>query len=118
MEKEKDKELEQEQTPEASEFSSLIVLDEEYPTLLTKKYVQRKPYEPVNQKKITAFIPGTVKKIFVKEGDKVKAGDKILILEAMKMDNEIITPIKGKVKKIYVKQGEMVTKNHLLAETM
>lgn len=101
---------------ETIEFDSIVVLEEEYKTLLTKKYKNRKPYTPFDNKKTYAFIPGTVKKVFVKDGDKVKKGDKMLILEAMKMNNEIIAMTKGKIKKVYVKSGEMVTKSQLLIE--
>jgi len=51
-----------------------------------------------------------------KEGDKVSAGTPLLILEAMKMRNEVLSPIDGVVKKIHVKEGEMVPKSFLLIE--
>ena len=54
--------------------------------------------------------------VYVKEGDKVKKGDKLLILEAMKMNNELTTLVNGKVKKVYCKTGEMVTKSQILVE--
>lgn len=98
------------------EFQVLTVLGEDYPTLFTTKYKNRKVYTPVDYKKIYSFIPGTVKNIFVEKGDEVNAGDKLLTLEAMKMDNEIITVVSGKIKKICVKSGQMVTKTELLIE--
>lgn len=87
-----------------------------YKTLLTPKYLKRKKYETLDLNKITAFIPGTVLNIFVKNGDKVSKGDDLLILEAMKMNNKIIAPHDAVVKKICVKPGEMVSRNHLLVE--
>jgi biotin carboxyl carrier protein len=88
----------------------------EYKTLLNKKFAMRKPYEPVNHNKLIAFIPGTIIDVFVKEKQKVKKGEKLLILQAMKMNNIIISPINGHVKKLNVKKGDVVPKSHLLIE--
>lgn len=88
----------------------------EYKTNLTRKFSLRKAYTPPNSKMIVAFIPGTIKKIYVKEGDKVNPGDKLLILEAMKMKNDLVSPIKGKVKKIHVKSEDKVANKQLLVE--
>lgn len=85
-------------------------------TVFTKKFENRKPYEPANPKKVTAFIPGTIVKVFVKEKEKVKKGDSLLSLQAMKMNNVLTAPVNGIVKKIYVKPGEVVVKNFLLVE--
>jgi biotin carboxyl carrier protein len=98
------------------EYTSFIILEEEYQTLLTQKYRDRKHYVAPDHKKIYAFIPGTIRKVFVNVGDKVKKGDKLLILEAMKMNNELTTLIAGKVKNIHCKTGEMVSKSQLLVE--
>lgn len=59
-------------------------------------------------------MPGTILKINVKDGDTVGAGDVILILEAMKMENEIVAPCAGKVT-LNVKAGETVDTDALLA---
>ncbi len=53
-------------------------------------------------------MPGTILSINVKEGDEVKAGDVLLILEAMKMENEILAPIDGKVTSIGTTKGASV----------
>ncbi|MEI6122223.1 MAG: acetyl-CoA carboxylase biotin carboxyl carrier protein subunit [Bacteroidota bacterium] len=98
------------------DYKPFVVLGEEYQTLLTDKYLNRKPYAPIDHKKIYSFIPGTIRKVFVKEGDKVKKGEKLLILEAMKMNNELCTLVNGRVKKVHCKTGEMVTKSQLLIE--
>ncbi len=97
-------------------YKSLLIEDIKYRTILTKKYQSRKPYEKKDIKKITAFIPGTIKKVYIKSGKNVKEGDKLLILEAMKMRNELLSPTNGTVKSILVKNGDMVTKNQLLIE--
>jgi len=85
-------------------------------TLLTKKFSSRKPYSPPNPKKIHAFIPGTIVKLFVKEKAKVKKGETLLSLQAMKMNNNILASIDGTIKKLHVKKGEVVVKNQLLVE--
>ncbi|MFZ3172691.1 MAG: biotin/lipoyl-containing protein [Carboxydocellales bacterium] len=57
---------------------------------------------------IVAPMPGVIKSIVVKAGDKVKAGDVVVVLEAMKMENEISTKKAGKVKEIKVSVGQTV----------
>ncbi len=98
------------------EFSSINIDGVNYDTLLTKKYANRKPYEPNNPKLVRAFLPGTIIKINVRRGRKVEAGDNLVVLEAMKMQNRILAPIDGKVKKINVKKGQMVAKNFVMIE--
>ncbi|MHB8481721.1 MAG: sodium-extruding oxaloacetate decarboxylase subunit alpha [Nitrospiria bacterium] len=63
---------------------------------------------------ITAAMPGTVMKIKVQAGDKVRAGDTVLIVEAMKMENEVHTPIAGEVKAIYVVEGDKINPDEVL----
>lgn len=69
-----------------------------------------------NQYEIGANIPGNVFKILVKEGDKVEAGQPIAILEAMKMETNVISPISGTVYKIHVKESQRVAAGELIAE--
>jgi len=99
-------------------FKSLLIENIKYRTLLTKKYKEKKAYIPKDIKKITAFIPGTIKKIYAKKGKIVKEGDKLLILEAMKMKNVIISPIDGTIKQINVNEGDRITKNEVLIELL
>ena len=61
-------------------------------------------------------MPGTILKVNVKEGDTVKAGDSIVILEAMKMENDITAPKDGVVKALYVTAGQAVAKDDALFE--
>jgi pyruvate carboxylase subunit B len=53
-------------------------------------------------------MPGTLTKLKVKVGDKVKQGDTLAIVEAMKMENEVLSPIDGVVKEIYATQGAQI----------
>lgn len=57
---------------------------------------------------VTAPMPGTVISIKVKVGDLVKAGDALLILESMKIQNEIPASRDGKIKEIHVSEGKSV----------
>ena len=65
---------------------------------------------------VIAPIPGVVKSILVKEGDGVKEGDVVLVLEAMKMDNEISSRSNGTVKTIHVAVGDSVQEDQLLID--
>lgn len=65
--------------------------------------------------KITAPMPGTILKVVAKPGDKVKKGQVLVILEAMKMENEIVAPSEGVVATINVTGGTSVNAGELLA---
>ena len=65
---------------------------------------------------IKAPMPGLILDLKVKEGDSVKQGDVLLILEAMKMENIIKSPGDGTVKKVKAKKGDSVEKNQVLIE--
>jgi biotin carboxyl carrier protein len=80
------------------------------------RFVMRKVLTAVNPGHITAFMPGTVGKIFVKKGEKIKKGETVVILECMKMNNELIAPFDAKVKSINFKTGENVVKDSVLIE--
>lgn len=58
---------------------------------------------------VVAPMPGTILKLKVSQGQEVKKGQVLLILEAMKMENEITAPIDGKVSAIYVEVGKSVS---------
>lgn len=70
--------------------------------------------DPIKQ--IVAPMPGKIVDIFLNEGDLVNAGDPILILEAMKMQNEILAECNGVLRKLKVATGQSVTKDELLIE--
>ncbi len=95
---------------------ALMVDDVIYTTRPNRTYNQRKPYKPANPKIITSFMPGNIPKVMVKQGQDVKEGDELCILEAMKMKNIILAPADGKIKRINVKEGDVVPKNHPLVE--
>lgn len=69
-----------------------------------------------NISQIEAPMPGLILDIQVSEGDAVKEGDALLVLEAMKMENVILSPRDGVVRKVAVTRGMAVDKKHLLVE--
>lgn len=73
-------------------------------------------YKRPDPYRLEAFMPGTIQEICVKEGEKVKKGQKVLVLDAMKMDNELLAPVDGIVKKIHVEAGISIPKRALLIE--
>ena len=64
---------------------------------------------------MNAPMPGSVSKIVAKEGQAVKKGDVIIMLEAMKMQNEMASPVAGTVKSIAVSVGESVKPGQIMA---
>jgi pyruvate carboxylase subunit B len=65
---------------------------------------------------VTTSMPGTIVEVLVKEGDNVKAGDPILVTEAMKMETEVQAPVSGKVNAIHVQKGDSVNPDEVLIE--
>ncbi|TBW08842.1 oxaloacetate decarboxylase subunit alpha [Azotobacter chroococcum subsp. isscasi] len=65
---------------------------------------------------VSTSMPGNIVDVLVKEGDTVKAGQPILITEAMKMETEVQAPIGGTVKAIHVAKGDRVNPGELLVE--
>lgn len=101
----------------AKRFSTIsTVHGDKYKTYLTEKYKNRKKWEEPNPKKFFSEIPGTIIKVYVEEGQKVKEGDLMMILEAMKMKNKIYFPEDGTVKKIYVEEEQRIPKDFLMME--
>ena len=75
---------------------------------------------PAPEKKVDgvvkADLPGQISRLLVAPGEKVKEGQVLLVLEAMKMENEVASPTDGIVKTVHIKTGQLVTKNALLVE--
>lgn len=72
--------------------------------------------EPITGKVVEAPMPGSIFKIQVQVGDTVSKGQSIIILEAMKMENNIASDYAGKVKRIFVKEGTSVQAGTKLVE--
>jgi len=101
-----------------------VEMKEEVKTSKTPKLVRAKPVQTEETKpkpvaglsRVEAPLPGTIFKVIVKEGDTVKKGDTILILEAMKMENNILAEKDGFIKKLNVSEGDAVLQGDLLVE--
>ena len=73
------------------------------------------PAAAADGQKVLSPMPGTILSVNVSVGFAVKAGEVILILEAMKMENEIVAPCDGTVKQLAVQKGSTVATDALLA---
>jgi biotin carboxyl carrier protein len=87
-----------------------------YQTRISKKFQNRKHYQPADPRTILSFIPGTVLDIFVKTGQEVVKGEELMILDAMKMKNKLRCPMDGIVRSVAVNKGDKVSKGTVLLE--
>ncbi len=88
---------------------------------LVRKEVKLKPGEGLIQKTekgkiVKSPLPGNIFKINVKSGDAVKKGEVLLVMEAMKMENNVLAERDGTVKKIKVNEGDAVLQDDVLME--
>ncbi len=98
------------------ELKQLIIQGDTYYTTFNKKYVKRKKWSKPNEKEVLSFIPGTIRQVLIKEGDRVKLSDRLLVLEAMKMMNTIYSPMNGTIKTVRVKEGDCIPRGTLMIE--
>ena len=85
-----------------------------YKTRYPRKFVERKKWEAPDPSQVRSIIPGSVTEVLVKPGDKVKKGSKLMIYEAMKMKNVIVSPFDAVVESVEVKAGDKLPKGALL----
>jgi pyruvate carboxylase subunit B len=78
--------------------------------------VSKQRPRPTHPGHIATAMPGTIVDILVGNGQKVSAGDAVLVIEAMKMENEIQAPISGTVISVFVAKGDTVTPDQALLE--
>jgi len=71
--------------------------------------------EAEGRQQILAPMPGKVVRVLVKQGDQVKAGQGLFVVEAMKMQNEIRSPKSGKVERVLAEEGQTVNAGEALA---
>ena len=85
-----------------------------------KKQISNKPQDSIpideNAISIKAPMPGTILSFNVSVGDTVSEGQVLAILEAMKMENELVSPASGKVKSIHVEKGSSVVENQIILQ--
>lgn len=87
-----------------------------YETTLTKKFLKRKPWVAPDPRRITCMIPGMILNVYARAGHRVHRSESLFLLEAMKMQNEVLSPIDGTVMAIHIKVGQQVAKGELLME--
>ena len=61
-------------------------------------------------------LQGKLSTLLVGEGDIIKSGDPLFILEAMKMESTVTSQLEGRVRKVYLKEGDLVAQNDLVLE--
>lgn len=87
----------------------------DYLTMSNDKYRHRKPYKEKG-KMLAAVIPGTIMSVLVKEGQTIRRGDALCIIDSMKMNNVICADSEGTISRIHIKEGEVVAKNAPMIE--
>jgi len=97
-------------------LKTLQIDDTPYETQYTRKFENRRSYARTDPRKLHCVIPGTIQKICVAPGKRIVQGEPLLVLEAMKMANDIVSPQDGRIKTVYVTVGKMVTKGELLLD--
>ncbi|MEI7422065.1 MAG: biotin/lipoyl-containing protein [Prolixibacteraceae bacterium] len=95
-------------------YEVFVVNTAQYYTLHTKKYLLRKKWQPIDQNEVRSFIPGTILDVYVKAGQEVAAGDKLIKYEAMKMQTIIEMPFTGVIKEVLVSAGDKVRKDQIM----
>ncbi len=85
------------------------------PAAAPKNDAPSAPVGDSNGVKAVAPLPGTIMQIYVNVGDQVKRGDKILMYEAMKMENNFLAEVDGIIKDIKVRVGDNVLQGAVLA---
>jgi len=102
--------------PGKADYEQLALESGTFETRLTKKFLARKLYEKADPRAVKAVIPGVIAEIDAKIGKRVKRGETLLVLEAMKMRNLIAAPHDGVVRTLHVASGDKVAKGQLLVE--
>ncbi|ABQ46241.1 biotin/lipoyl attachment domain-containing protein [Thermotoga petrophila RKU-10] len=101
-----------ESTKPLKEVSQRVV--QEIPKEEPKPVVVEREESSEEEKLVKAPMAGIVLKVLVKEGQKVSVGDKLLVFEAMKMENELQSEFSGTVKEILVKEGDNIETGQIL----
>ncbi|MEW6337388.1 MAG: acetyl-CoA carboxylase biotin carboxyl carrier protein subunit [Acidobacteriota bacterium] len=94
----------------------LVVDDTAYETRATPAFASRRRWSPPDPRLVAAHIPGVIRAVYVRPGQAVRWGERLLVLEAMKMQNDVLAPRAGVVKSVRAEVGEMVPRGRLLIE--
>ncbi len=79
-----------------------------------KRLARKRSTSVGGRQEVRAPMPGSISKVLVSEGDQVAAGQVLMVLDAMKMANELAAPLTGVVSSLSARQGASVTTNELL----
>jgi biotin carboxyl carrier protein len=102
--------------PDRRERITFHVDGTDYETHTTRQWQQRKPWIPTDQNNVTTMIPGLILEVLVRPGQRVERGEGVVVLEAMKMANQVTSPRTGTVERILVAEGDNVAKGAVLVE--
>ncbi len=98
----------------SSKYQVFVVNSAKYLTLTTTKYDRRKKWIQTDPKEIRSIIPGSIIDVYVKPGQKLKAGEVLLTLDAMKMYTKIEMPFDGVIKSVNIAVGDKIPKNMVM----
>ncbi len=101
---------------ENKELVDFIVTARKYKTTLTEKFKNRPVWKKPGEGDIISHLPGTIVELEVKEGDRVEKGQLLLVHQAMKMLNRVVSPVSGVVGKVNVTAGEHIPKDYLMVQ--
>ena len=105
--------------PEHPEDRGLIkfhVDGTDYETHSTRRWRERKAWVPADRTAVVTQIPGLILEVLVKPGQRVTRGEGVVVLEAMKMANQVQTLWDGTVKRVVVEVGQTVPRGTVLVE--
>ena len=102
--------------PESRERITFHVDGTDYETHGTRTWRERRPWSPEDRTAVTTLIPGLILEVLVRPGQQVERGQGVVVLEAMKMANQVESPWAGTVRRILVEVGQNVPKGTVLVE--
>ena len=95
-------------------MSELCIDDTHYSTEFPEEYKTASSKDLPDPSEIRAIIPGTILEVRVRKGQKVSRDQVVIVLEAMKMFNEIEASTEGQIEEIFVSPGDKVGKNQII----
>ena len=98
---------------ESVEETVEAVTEEKKETVKKEETVEK---DTSNTTNVFAPIQGNVLNVLVEKGKKVKKGDVLLLIEAMKLENEVNSPVDGEIVDVLVNKGQEVTNNQILVK--
>jgi biotin carboxyl carrier protein len=98
------------------ELKIIVVGGTTYETRFSKKFERRVPYAPPDPRHVLCVIPGIVRALFIKPGSKVHARDRLMVIEAMKMENDVLAHRDGIIRNIQVAVGDVVARGRTLMD--